>query len=292
MAIGGTYGGERYGTPQYSNMATGRAPYGGMGGFMGGMGTRGSGQTITTPSQPLPTQPSAQYSSPQLPSYTPYGGGGGGGAGGGAVPPSGGGVPGAGGEGGPFGDPGIGVQRQVAQGLMEPGSDYFTRLADQLQGRIGKQSQAAQRAAALRGAYSGFGGGMSPESMQSAADIAAGGQEAMGAAGADLALRAPQLGIQAMQGTFQPQLGWGQLGEQSRQFGQNLSQRERQMAEQSRQFGAGLGMQGTQMSNQMGLAQQQIAAQQAWQQAQIQQQQQAQQNQYMMQMMSGLFGGF
>lgn len=174
----------------------------------------------------------------------------------------------------------IGLQQQTAGGLMQPGSDYFKRLADQLQGRIGAQGEAAQRATALRGAYAGFGGGMSPEAMQAAGDIGAAGQQAMGAAGADLALAAPQLGLQAMQGTFAPQLGWGQLGEQAREFGLGQQLSREQLAEQSRQYGAGLGQQA-------GLTQQQLAAQQAWQQAQLWQQQQMAN----IQMMMSLFGG-
>jgi hypothetical protein len=123
--------------------------------------------------------------------------------------------------------------------------------------------------------------------MMTTADISQAGLEAQGQAEAGLRLAAPQLGMQGLQSTFQPQLGYSQLTEGGRQFGAG-------MGEQARQFGAGLGLQ-----------QQQMAAQTAQQQAQMQQQMamfnaQAQnqfsmadrqrQHELMMQQMSGLYG--
>jgi hypothetical protein len=176
---------------------------------------------------------------------------------------------------------------EQARGLMDPNSDYYKRLSAGMQRQIGQQSAAQERGAALRGAWGGLGAGASPELLATQADISQAGLEAQGQAEAGLRLQAPQLGMQGLQSTFQPQLGYHQLGEGSRQFGAG-------MGEQARQFGAGLGLQ-----------QQQMAAQAAQQQAQMQQQMamfnaQAQnqfsmadrqrQHELMMQQMSGLYG--
>jgi hypothetical protein len=166
---------------------------------------------------------------------------------------------------------------QTGSGLMDPNSDYYKRLSASMQRQIGGQSAAGQRAAALRGAWSGMGAGASPEMMMTQAGLGQAGLEAAGQAQADL----PLMGIE-------------QLGEQSRQYGYGQAQQAGQYghgaAEGARQFGVGVGLQ-----------QQELAGQQAWQQAQLQQNQQQmqyqaamqqQQNQMaMMEMMAGM-GGF
>jgi hypothetical protein len=186
----------------------------------------------------------------------------------------------------------LGQMGEFATGMLDPESDYFKRLMAGLQQQIGGQSQAQQRAAALRAAYGGMGGGRGGEMMQTQADIARSGLRATGAAGAQLRLAAPQMGMQALQSTFAPQLGVQQLTEQARQFGAGLTQQQQQMAEASRQFGAGLGEQGRQFGVGAGLQAQQMAQNAAQRQWEMQQQQymaqQAQQAQ-MMQMMAGMF---
>jgi hypothetical protein len=162
---------------------------------------------------------------------------------------------------------------EYGKGLLDPGSDYYKRLSQQMQQQIGRQGAAQQRASALRGAYGGLGAGATPEQMMTSADIGQSTLEAQGQAEAGLALQAPGMGMQALQSTFAPHLGIQQLGEQSRQFGAGLGER-------GRQFGIGAGLQ-----------QQQMAGQQAWQQAQLQQQQQQQQMQMMMNMMASMYGG-
>lgn len=164
-----------------------------------------------------------------------------------------------------YSDPNIGYMANYAKGLMDPESDYYKRLSAGMQRQIGEQSAAQQRAAALRGAWGGLGGGRGAEVMQTAADIGQAGLEAQGQAEAGLRLAAPQLGMQALAGTFQPQLGYHQLTEGSRQWAGG-------MGEGARQFGAGVGLQ-----------QQQMASQAAAQQAQLQMQQNQmaqQQNQF------------
>lgn len=169
---------------------------------------------------------------------------------------------------------------EYGQGLMDPQSQYYQQLQAAMTTQLGQQSEAQQRAAALRSAYSGFGAGAGAEQMMSVADIGRAGMEAQGQAAAGLALQAPMAGAGMVQGTFGPGLGLEQLGERSRQFGAG-------MAEQSRQFGAGVGLQ-----------QQQLAAQQAAQQAQMQQQAQmvnqqaALQQQQLMAQMAMNYGGF
>jgi hypothetical protein len=183
---------------------------------------------------------------------------------------------------------------QTGSGLMDPNSDYYKRLSASMQRQIGGQSAAGQRAAALRGAWSGMGAGASPEMMMTQAGLGQAGLEAAGQAQADLALRAPGMGAQMLGQTFSPLMGIEQLGEQSRQYGYGQAQQAGQYghgaAEGARQFGVGVGLQ-----------QQELAGQQAWQQAQLQQNQQQmqyqaamqqQQNQMaMMEMMAGM-GGF
>lgn len=241
---------------------------------MGGGGMGAMNQAVQAPQ--LPTQPSAQANFPAAQQYQAYGGAGGGGAAGAGVVPGGAGGPGPGGM---LGE-NLAAQSAAGQGMLDPGSDYYQRLSQAMQGQIGGQMEAQRRAAALRGAWSGFGAGASPEMLATQGDISQAGLGAQGAAEAGLALQAPGMGMQAMQGTFAPLLGIQQLGEQSRQFGAG-------MGERARQFGIGTGMQ-----------QQQMAAQQAAQQAQLQQQaamanQQAQMQQMqMMAQMAGMFGGY
>lgn len=211
-----------------------------------------SAPTIQTPTANPAVN--TQLNMPPAQTYTPYGGGGGGA-----------GAPGQLGT-------NLDQMTQFAQGMMDPNSDYYKRLSSAMQEQIGKQTAAQQRAAALRAAQSGLGGGMGAERMATTADIGQAGLEAQGQAEANLALQAPQLGMQGLQSTFSPYLGVQQLGEQSRQFGANLG-------EQARQFGAG-----------MGLSQQQMAQQMAYQQAQMQLQQQLANQQALMQQYSMLYG--
>lgn len=229
-------------------------PGAGGGGMGGPSAVQAAAATPRSAVQPMqPGQPNAQFSMPPAQQYQ---------AGGGSVQ-------------------GVPELLGAGKGLLQPGSDYYQRLSEAMQQQIGAQSAAAQRASALRGAWSGFGAGAAPETMATSADIGRAGLEASGQAQANLALQAPQLGMQALQSTFSPQISMRQLGEQSRQFGAGLG-------EQARQFGVGAGLQ-----------QQQLAAQQAWQQAQLQQQaqlaqqQQAmQQQQMLMSLMAGMFGGY
>lgn len=145
----------------------------------------------------------------------------------------------------------LGVMSEFGQGMMDPNSDYFKRLNQAMQAQLGKQSQAAQRAMALRGAQSGFGGGAGPEVMAGQRDIAVAGQEARGEAGANLALQAPQLGMQALGSTFQPTLGMTGQQAQQQQYGQGLGQRQWE-------FGQGQGVQQQQMAQQQAQHQSQL----------------------------------
>lgn len=139
---------------------------------------------------------------------------------------------------------GLSKMSEYGGGLMDPGSDLYKRMSAGMQGQIGAQGAAQQRAAALRGAWGGLGGGQGAEVMQTAADI---GQSTLGAQGqaeANLRMQAPQIGAGMLQSTFGPQ---GQLAaqqEQSKQFGAGLG-------EQGRQFGVGVGLQQQQMANRM-----------------------------------------
>lgn len=199
----------------------------------------------------LPQQPSAQMNMPQAQPYAPYN------------PQQARGL-----------NQNLGAMSQAGQGLMDPNSDYYKRLSQAMQQQIGGQSAAQQRSAALRGAFSGFGSGASPEMMATTADIAQGGLEAQGAAESGLALQAPQAGAGMLQSTFSPMMG------------------QQQLQERSRQYGAGLGEQARQFGTNTALQQQQMASQQAWQQAQLQQQQQMAQQDALMRQMSMMFGMF
>jgi len=144
-----------------------------------------------------------------------------------------------------------------------------------MQRQIGAQSAAQERSAALRGAWSGLGGGQGGEAMMNMADIGQAGREAQGQAEANLRLQAPQLGMQGLQSTFQPQLGYNQLNEGGRQFGAGLT-------EQARQFGGNLALQQQQMAQNAALAQAQMGMQGSMFNAQ-------QQNQYNMQNMQNQY---
>lgn len=159
--------------------------------------------------------------------------------------------------GAPGGTSGATAEKLAGAGLdlMDPGSDYFKRLMDGMKKRIGKESAAAGRAAALRSAWSGMGAGASPELLDVQGDIAQSGLEAQGQAGAGLRLAAPQLGAQIAQGGGQLALGRESLEEGSRQFGAGLG-------EQARQFDTGLTQRQTEFGANTGLAQN--AQQQQW----------------------------
>ena len=156
----------------------------------------------------------------------------------------------------------LGYMAGAGRGMMDPGSDYFQQLASEMQGQIGQSAAASQRAAALRGAQSGFGGGQGGEVMQTAADIGQSGLEAQGQAMANLRLEAPKLGAEMLGSTFGTHLGMEQLGEGSKQFSAGLG-------EGARQFGANVGLQQEQMAAQRSFQEQQFAMQQQqWQQQQ------------------------
>lgn len=224
-------------------------PFGGGGMTAAQMMQQGQPTAMVPQPGQLPTAPSAQLEVPPTQAYQPY-------AGGSQVQQN------------------INQMAEYGQGLMDPGSDYYKRLSAAMQGQIGAQTAAQQRAAALRGAWGGLGAGASPEMLATTGQLGQAGLEAMGAAEAGLALQAPQIGAGMMQATFGPGVNLQQLGEQSRQYGAG-------MAEQARQFGAGLGLQ-----------QQQLASEQAWRQAQLQQQAQQQQMDALMRYYSMMFGMF
>lgn len=187
--------------------------------------------------------------------YLQQGFGGGGGRGGGGR--AGGGRAGrgmAGGAGVSSGDLASAVG-QAGKGLLDPGSDYFQRLMDTMKTRLGKESEAQQRSAALVGAQSGFGGGMSPEMLEAQKRTGVAGMEAMGEAGAGLRLAGPQLGGQLALGAGGLALGGERLAQEESQFGRGLRQRQTE-------FGGGLGMQQAGMQQQYDIFQQQQAQQQ------------------------------
>lgn len=265
---GGVYGAGGIGSPQAA-MAVQDPRQTMMKQFMGQQ--RQAQQPPQMPQAPQPSMAQLNY-----PSQSPYRQGSAYRAAPGAAP---GGAPGApGGQMSPGGA--IGQVQQAAGGLLDPNSDYYKRLNEAQREQIGAQTSAAARAQGLRQAYHGTGG---QETAANIADIQRAGIEATGQGAADLALRAPGMGMQGMASTFQPQLGYAQLGEQSQQFGANLGQRERQ-------FGAQLGQQQSQFGAGMGLQQQQMAQQQAQQQAQFQMQQQQMAQQNMLAQMGMMFG--
>ncbi len=181
-------------------------------------------------------------------------------------------------------DPNLTTLAQAGTGLLDPSSDYYQRLNEGMRAQIGQESGAAQRAAALRAAQSGMGVGASPELLETQGLIGRGGLQAMGAASADLRLRAPELGGQLTAATFGPTQQQFGRDEQSKQFGFG-------QAQQAGQFGAGLasGQWGTGL--QAAQAQQGQAAQQAQFQAQLtQQQQQLQMQRYLAELNMGMGG--
>jgi hypothetical protein len=180
------------------------------------------------------------------------------------------------------------------KGMLDPDSDYYQRLSQGMAQRIGAQSAAQQRAAAMRGAWGGFGAGASPERLQTQADLGQAGMEATGQAEAGLRLAAPQIGAQMLQSTFNPQLGYNQLTEGSRQWAGSLGEQSRQFGygqqAQQNQFGANLALQQQQMANQMAQAQAGYSQQANMFNAQMQADQQRMQWEAMMNQMAGLYG--
>ena len=185
---------------------------------------------------PPPGQPSDRFGTlnPTASSGTPSGKGGSG-AGGGRGP--GGGEGGGSGAGGSASGDLASAVGEAGTGLLDPNSDYYQRLMDGMKTRLGKESEAAQRAAALRASRSGMGAGASPELLETQGEIGIGGLNAQGEAGANLRLEAPKLGAGMALGAGNLALGGEQLTEGGRQFdeglawnkdsfGQNMDQRQ------------------------------------------------------------------
>ncbi len=108
--------------------------------------------------------------------------------------------------------------------LLDPNSDYYKELVAQMRGDIGKSTAASKRAAALMGAEQGFGAGASPEMMSVMGDIGEAGRIAEGEAMGDISLAAPKLGAGMMASTFGPGVSLEGIGEQSSQFGADLTE--------------------------------------------------------------------
>lgn len=120
----------------------------------------------------------------------------------------------------------------VMKGFLDPNSAYFQRLMERMRGEIGEQTETSQRAAALRAAQGGLGGGASTELLATQGELGTAGLEAAGQAAGDLALRAPAMGLQfggaagGMYGDI------SRLQEGGRQFDVTAAQRQTELASQ------------------------------------------------------------
>jgi len=119
---------------------------------------------------------------------------------------------------------------KAGQGLLDPNSDYFKQLMGGLTGAIGEQSAAQGRAAQVQASRAGLGAGASPELLETQGDISRAGLGAMGEAGANFRLQAPQMGAQMLQPALQ-----GQLGLQSQNLQAWLAQQQLQQQNQNNQ---------------------------------------------------------
>jgi hypothetical protein len=156
---------------------------------------------------------------------------------------------------------------KAGRGLLDPSSAYHQRMQGQLSEGIGKTSAAQQRAAALRAAQSGMGGGASPELLETQADIGRSGIEATGDAYAQAMLGGMQAGGQMLSSGLS-----GQLGLSGQQLQGYLGQQQGAQRQQEMQYQAAQDRQAMQFQQQL--------------------QQQRQQQEMMlaqMQMMGGMF---
>ena len=126
--------------------------------------------------------------------------------------------------------------QEKALGLMDPGSDYYQAMLQQMRGDLGAQTAAQQRGAALAGAESGFGAGASPEMMQMQSQLGEAGLEAQGRAATDLNLAAPQLGLQFANMARQGFENLANFGEGQRQFDVGTGLEQQRMAQQMEQW--------------------------------------------------------
>lgn len=182
---------------------------------------------------------------------------------------------------------------EAGTGLLDPSSDYYQRLVEGMKSRIGKEAGGNYRAAALRAAQGGFGGGQSGELMDMQADIGRAGLEAQGEAGANLRLEAPKTGASMALGAGGLTLGGEQLEEGGRQFDVGTEEGARQFnqaqQQQAGQFGQSLGQRQTEFGGSQG----NIAAANQLQADQFQASQQQQAAQFQQQMdfaMQQLYG--
>jgi hypothetical protein len=120
----------------------------------------------------------------------------------------------------------------AGQGFLDPNSDYARRLREQMVQGIGQQSAAQGRGAVLQASRAGFGSGAGAELLETQGDISRAGLAAQGQAGADLTLRAPQMGAQLLNPALQGQLG---LQRQSLQAYMGQQQLEAQLQQQAYQ---------------------------------------------------------
>lgn len=175
-----------------------------------------------------------------------------------------------------YNDPNLGTMAQHGKDFLDPNSPYFQQLMEGMRQQIGQQSGAAQRAQSLRNVWSGGSGG--GELMESAGDIGRAGLNAAGNASADLRMRAPQMGAQMLQSTFNPTQQQFSRTQQDRQYGHGSAQ-------QDAQFGAGLASNQWETGGNWAMQQQANAANDARFQAEMQMQQ------YLAELNSGI-GGF
>ncbi len=201
------------------------------GGVGGGGGTAGvsigmPGRTQWNPSRN--TRITQGRPSVQTPASV-GGGGGGGGAGGAQLPYQ----PGA-----PKTQGLIDSMSQAGQGLLDPNSDYSKRMREQMVGGIGQQTEAMQRGANLQASRAGFGSGAGAELLETQGDIGRAGLAAQGQAGADMTLKAPQLGGDLMrpalsaQTALQGQSLQGYMGQQGLDVQQQAQAFQAQLAQQ------------------------------------------------------------
>jgi hypothetical protein len=124
---------------------------------------------------------------------------------------------------------------QAGKGLLDPSSAYHQRMQSQLSEGIGKTSAAQQRAAALRAAQAGMGGGASPELLETQADIGRSGLEATGDAYAQAMLGGMTAGGQMLSSGMQGQLGLSGQQQQGYIAQQQAKQRQQEMQQQAAQ---------------------------------------------------------
>lgn len=131
---------------------------------------------------------------------------------------------------------------EYGEGLMNPNSEYAKMMQAKLTGGIGADTEAQRRLASFDAAQSGMGAGGSPELSAMLGDIGIAGSERTGEGMVDLMTRGTEMGLGALEGAQQGELGYAgqnlqkELAANQEQFGRWQTEQQQRESQQRREM--------------------------------------------------------